>query len=98
MALQKVMKDCRFLILVGFLAGRTALATTYYVQAGYYYFSPATLSIGTGDSVNWTLESLHTSTSAASVGSCYANRLWDSAGSNSFTYTFPTAGTFPYFC
>jgi plastocyanin len=97
---EKIMKNWRVLILIGLLAGRTAQAATFNVNVQNFNFSPNTLSIGTGNSVQWTLVGgTHTSTSATSVGGCTASGLWDSGTLGStFTHTFPTAGTFPYFC
>jgi glucose/arabinose dehydrogenase/plastocyanin len=63
-------------------------------------FSPAAVTINVGDTVTWRqLDFLeHTSTSG-SGGT--PNGIWDSPFLNrgeSFTHTFTTAGTFPYFC
>ena len=94
------MKDWRVLILIGLLAGGTAQATTFNVNVQNFTFSPNTLSIGTGDSVQWmNVSGFHSTTSSTTVGGCTASGLWDSGTPlSSFTHTFPTAGTFPYMC
>ena len=62
-------------------------------------FSPSSVTIHPGDTVQWTWnENGHTCTSGSS---CAPNGLWDSGlrGNGAmFSHTFNTAGTFPYFC
>jgi plastocyanin len=62
-------------------------------------FSPSSVTIHPGDTVQWTWnENGHTCTSGSS---CAPNGLWDSGlrgNGATFSYTFNTAGTFPYFC
>jgi plastocyanin len=66
-------------------------------------FSPATANINVGDTVLWTWSgSGHSTTSGpVSGGSGQPNGLWDSSVVNAphtFSHTFTTSGTFPYYC
>src|SRR3974390_2181520 len=57
-------------------------------------FSPAAVTIHVNDQVQWTWVSNYHSTTSN-------NGLWDSGVWNmpySYTYTFATAGNFPYYC
>jgi LPXTG-motif cell wall-anchored protein len=59
-------------------------------------FVPATITISVGDTIVWTNNgaSPHTSTSTSTES-------WDSGTMNpgaTFSHTFGTAGSFPYFC
>jgi plastocyanin len=64
-------------------------------------FSPSSVSIHPGDTVQWVWKSKSMPHSVTS-GNGASNGLFDSGvqQSNTFTFshTFPTAGTFPYFC
>jgi plastocyanin/uncharacterized Zn-binding protein involved in type VI secretion len=64
-----------------------------------FCFAPSSVTIHPGDTVQWTWSSSgHTSTSGT-PGS--PNGLWDSGFLNSgqtFSHTFNTAGSFPYYC
>ncbi len=80
----------------------------YYGPSGFYYYSPATLTVAKGDTVTWTntpyefsYNYTHTTTSGASPPT--PSGLWDSGTlNNGQTYTLDTssisAGTYPYFC
>lgn len=61
-------------------------------------FSPASISINTGDTVVWQFVGPnHTTTSDATIGP----ETWNSnvvPVGGSFSHTFGTAGTFPYYC
>jgi len=73
-------------------------ATSIVTATGSFTFSPATLTINAGDSVTWNGLGFHTSTSGTVAGSTETpDGLWNSSA-NGFTFTFPTAGTFPYYC
>ena len=64
-----------------------------------YYFMPASVTIHPGDTVQWTWEANNHSTTSGSPG--MPNALWDSGILNqgaTFSHTFNTAGTFPYYC
>jgi plastocyanin len=63
-------------------------------------FNPATLSITMGDMVTWTYSgsSAHTSTSGSA---CTGDGKWNSgtlSNGGTFSHTFSTAGSNPYFC
>ena len=94
------MTNIRLLIvMIAVWSSRAAFAAGFTVTMNSTFFTPATLSIGQGDTVTWTNHSgiTHTSTSGSS---CLANGLWDSAVANnaSFSRTFTSAGSFPYYC
>lgn len=75
----------------------TALAASQTVAIQGFAFSPATATINVGDTVTWMNQDSvpHTSTSDATPA------VWDSgvlSQGMSFSFTFPTAGTFAYHC
>ncbi len=73
----------------------SALATTTNVNVGDNFFSPATVNIQPGDTVQWTWTGTRIHTSTSNSG------LWDSGSAgkgNIFTFTFDTAGSYPYKC
>jgi len=62
-------------------------------------FSPSSVTIHPGDQVKWTWASSGHSTTSGSPGQ--PNGIWDSGIHNqgaTFTHTFNSAGTFPYYC
>src|SRR5438067_3556425 len=62
-------------------------------------FSPSSVTIHSGDQVRWTWDSSGHSTTSGSPGQ--PNGIWDSGIHNqgaTFTHTFNSAGTFPYYC
>ncbi len=66
---------------------------------GSLVFSPASITIHSGDQVQWTWSSSGHSTTSGSPG--MPSGVWDSGILNqgaSFTHTFNSAGTFPYYC
>ena len=81
---------------------KPASATTFNVTVGpggKLVFDPASVTIHPGDQVKWTWDSSFHSTKSGSPG--MPNGLWDSGIHNTgatFTRTFNTAGTFPYYC
>jgi plastocyanin len=81
---------------------KPATATTFNVTVGprgTLVFDPASVTIHPGDQVKWTWDSNFHSTTSGSPG--LPNNLWDSGIQNqgaTFTRTFNTAGTFPYYC
>lgn len=87
-------------------SGGIAHATTFQVTIGpngKLQFSPSTQAIQVGDTVQWTwASSTHSTTSGSCVGTtCTPDGEWDSGVLNlnaTFSHTFTTAGTFPYFC
>jgi plastocyanin len=66
---------------------------------GNLVFSPSSVTIHPGDQVHWTWGSSFHSTTSGSPG--MPSGIWDSGILNqgaSFTHTFNSAGTFPYYC
>jgi len=66
---------------------------------GNLVFSPSSVTINPGDQVKWTWGSSGHSTTSGSPGQ--PNGIWDSGIHNqgaTFTHTFNSAGTFPYYC
>jgi PKD repeat protein len=93
------------------LFGGAAVAATHQVEVGHNgginFFDDqsgtSTTTINVGDTVTWVWDSsFHSTTSGACPGgNCQPDGMWDSgAGSapKSFSFTFTTAGTFPYHC
>jgi len=81
---------------------KPASATTVNVTIGPngdLIFSPSSVTIRPGDKVKWTWGSSGHSTTSGSPG--MPNGIWDSGIRNqgaTFTRTFNSAGTFPYYC
>jgi len=81
---------------------KAASATTVDVTigpGGNLVFSPSSVTIHPGDQVKWTWSSSGHSTTSGSPG--LPNGIWDSGIHNAgatFTRTFNSAGTFPYYC
>ncbi len=82
-------------------------ATTHIVKmTGDYEFVPSSLTIKQGDSVKWVLIKGNHEIASGTVIEGPDGRegvpdgLWDSGkmASGSFTYTFNSTGTFPYYC
>ncbi len=82
-------------------------ATTHIVEmTGDYEFVPSSLTIKQGDSVKWVLiEGNHEVASGTVIEGPDGREgvpdgLWesDTLTSGSFTYTFNSTGTFPYYC
>jgi plastocyanin len=77
---------------------------TVLVGSGGLVFTPATTNISVNDRVIWTWAgTFHSTTSGTVVGSTATpNGLWDSGVvtslPHSFTNTFASAGSFPYYC
>jgi plastocyanin len=65
-------------------------------------FSPASVSIHVGDTIQWVWQSgPHSSTSGSCSGNCSMDGKWDSgefSPAHQFSFQFTTAGTFPYYC
>src|SRR6476660_3229773 len=86
--------------LIGY--AKPASATTFNVTVGpngNLVFSPSSVTIHPGDQVKWTWGSDGHSTTSGSPGQ--PNGIWDSGIHNqgaTFTHTFNSAGTFPYYC
>ena len=61
----------------------------------------STTMIHVGETVQWTwVSGTHSTTSGSCPLGCVANGLWNSGVTSNtiFQHTFPTAGTFTYFC
>ncbi len=94
---------CRPHELMGMRGSVTVTGDTAFVRTGNYAFSPATVTVRTGDTVTWLwVDGSHTTTSGASSQPAdNPGALWNSpldAAHPSFSYTFSQAGSFPYFC
>ena len=81
---------------------RSGSATTFTVTVAPGFtntFSPSSLTINVGDTVTWVWAAPEHSTTSGN--SCTADGKWDSGVQNdpfSFSFTFTSAGTYPYFC
>jgi len=81
---------------------KPATAATFNVTVGpggMLVFDPASVTIHPGDQVKWTWDSGGHSTTSGSPG--MPNGIWNSGihnGGATFTRTFNSAGTFPYYC
>jgi plastocyanin len=83
------------------LCPRPADAATKMVTVGDggLFFFPANVTIDAGDTVEWTFSSSGHSSTSGTPGA--PSNFWDSGILNqgaTFSHTFPTAGSFPYFC
>jgi plastocyanin len=83
------------------LCPRPAGAATKIVMVGEggLFFVPSSVTIGVGDTVQWTWSASGHSSTAGTPGQ--PSGFWDSGILNqgaTFSHTFPTAGSFPYFC
>ena len=80
----------------GVASGTTVTVT---VGNGGFVFTPSSVTIHPGDTVRWTWSSSGHSTTSGTPGS--PDGIWDSGILNQgamFSYTFNTAGSFPYYC
>jgi len=76
-----------------------AATTTVLVGKGGLFFVPSSVTIGVGDTVQWTWSASGHSSTAGTPGQ--PSGFWDSGIKNqgaTFSHTFPAAGSFPYFC
>jgi len=90
------------LTLLAIMSSNGARATTVQIQVGgdAPVFTPSNVSIQAGDTVQWEWAPGHNH-SVTSGTSGNANGLFDSGIQSApftFSHTFPTTGTFPYFC
>src|SRR5947208_1801089 len=77
-------------------SGATVTVT---VGDGCFCFSPSSVTIYPGDTVLWTWSSSGHSSTSGTPG--FPDGLWDSGILNqdaTFSHTFNTAGSFPYYC
>ena len=76
-----------------------AATVTVTVGDGALRFAPSSVTIHPGDTVRWTWSTSHHSSTSGTPGA--PNGLWDSGillQGASFTRTFSTVGSFPYYC
>lgn len=77
-------------------------AATHQVTQSGLTFSPTSLTIATGDTVQWIWgDGIHTVTNGASSSADDAGELFDAplnSSNQTFSYVFDSAGTYPYFC
>ncbi len=104
------MKNCLSVIAVatllcfGFTPASFAATATVSVGSALFAFTPATTNINAGDRVIWVWGGTFHSTTSGTVSGTVAtpNGLWESGVittlPHSFTNTFNSAGTFPYYC
>jgi plastocyanin len=77
----------------------SAATVTVMVGNGGFFFSPSSVTIQPGDTVQWTWSSSGHSSTSGTPGS--PSGFWDSGLRNQgqmFSQTFNTAGSFPYYC
>src|SRR5947209_1106227 len=87
------------LLLVLCPAVASGVTVTVMVGPNCLCFMPSTVTIHPGDTVQWTWSSSGHSTTSGTP--CTPNGLWDSGIQNqghTFSRTFNTVGSFPYFC
>lgn len=87
-------------IIFCFLFASLSHGATVNVSLGDDFFSPKDLTVNVGDTVLWTNNggNVHTVTSGSG---CNRDGIWDSGNlspGQTFSFTFTTAGTFPYNC
>jgi plastocyanin len=87
--------------LLSVLGSSVASATTFTVTVGDggFIFSPESVTIQPGDTVQWTWSAGGHSSTSGSPGA--PSGFWDSGVLNqgaTFSHTFNTVGTFPYYC
>ena len=76
-----------------------AATTTVTVGDGGLFFFPSSVTIDPGDTVKWTWSAGGHSSTSGTPGQ--PSGFWNSGILNNgatFSHTFPTAGSFPYFC
>jgi plastocyanin len=81
------------------LLSSKAATVTVTVGNGGFFFFPSSITIQPGDTVQWTWSASGHSSTSGNPG--VPNGLWDSGILNqgaTFSHTFPSAGSFPYFC
>lgn len=88
------------LLVSGLVLSAGTDAATFNVNVQNFFFQPDPIVINVGDTVTWTNNSgvFHTTTSGTN---CNGDGIWNGSLSGSggtFSRTFDTPGTFPYFC
>ena len=86
--------------LAGLNGSQAAIVNVAVATNNTFTFNPAVVNINVGDQVKWTWYQTdgHTTTSGSSCG--VPSGTWNMSGSSgsTFTFTFSTAGNFPYYC
>jgi plastocyanin len=88
-----------FVFLALWLNAASAATVTVLVGNSGFNFSPSSVTIHSGDTVQWNFSSSGHSTTSGTPGN--PNGLWDSGirgQGATFSRTFNTVGSFPYFC
>ena len=94
----------RVALLLAVISTTAAVATTVTVQVapgGDLSFSPGSVTIHPGDTVEWVWASGGMGHSVTSGTNCASDGRFNSglhASPFTFSFTFPSAGTFPYYC
>jgi plastocyanin len=101
--MKKLARNLGYALVLGLTLPAPGATTTVLVGSGGLVFVPATATIAQHDSVIWSWSGgPHSTTSGTTSGSTASpNGLWDSSLNSpphSFTNTFNSAGTFPYYC
>ena len=96
-----------FLIILGIFSSQTIFADTYVINAGSYYFSPSTLTINMGDTVNWYndggFHNVNAQTSTITGEDFYNPEAFSSAATSQtgaliYSHVFTIPGTYNYDC
>ncbi len=90
------MRIAKLVPLAVFLVPLAAFGATVNVTVSNFAFTPSSVTIAPGDTVQWNFTSLHSSTSDATTGP----EVWNSGllSTGSFSHTFATVGTWTYHC
>ena len=91
------------MIFASALSGFAATTNVFVGAGGTDTFSPSVVNINAGDQIIWTWQGNFHSTTSGSVSGGVTNYtgLWGSGVNNqphSFTNSFPSAGSFPFYC
>ncbi|GEM_PF-2407533 len=80
--------------------GEQAAGATFNVSIGDDFFSPASITVNSGDTVVWTNQGSRIHTVTSGTG-CSPDGMFNSGNKGpggTFSFTFGASGTFPYFC
>jgi len=99
------MKKIKLLICLLFLLGANVNAANYNINAGDYYYLPASLSINVGDTVNWINDGGYHNVNFIDntiTGNSFNNPVSfissPTASSDIYSYVFTVSGTYEYDC
>lgn len=86
-------------LFIALLLFNCSFATTHVIQVSNYQFSPASLNVNVGDTIQWTwTQGFHTTTSTTIPAGAAA---WDApmtSSNTTFLYKITAAGTYNYLC